>query len=353
MIPLRFGIIGAGGISAILHLPEIGASDQMEVVLVSGRKAERLQRVCDEFDVPRWTQSYEDVLSDPQVDAVIIATPHPLHVSWGIKALEAGKHVLMQKPLCGDLSEADAFVSAVEESDRTVLCMPHFPPHVYDLQARCAAGEIGRVSGARCRTSHGGPEVYYTGVRRVFDEEDEGLWFFDASQASVGALFDMGVYAVASLVAILGSARRVTALTTTFDKPTQLEDNAVLVMEMAEGALVTAETSWCDPARSRELSLHGTSGKFTMPGTDGAPLSRWTPTSYTDERAPVATQAIDSGAGMGNVHEHFLDCVRRGTQPSHSHVWAARHVTEIMLAGMAADRDGRAIELKTSAQREE
>ncbi|MDP6984307.1 MAG: Gfo/Idh/MocA family oxidoreductase [Candidatus Latescibacterota bacterium] len=350
MTRLRFGIIGAGGISAILHLPEIASSDEMEVVLVSGRKADRLQKICDDFDVPRWTQSYDDVLSDPEVDAVIVATPHPLHVSWGIKAMAAGKHVLMQKPLCGDMAEANDFVAAVEATDRTVLCMPHFPPHVYDLKARCEAGEIGRVSGARCRTSHGGPEVYYAGVRDVFDEQDEGLWFFDASQASVGALFDMGVYAVATLVAILGSVRRVTGMTTTFDKPTQLEDNAVLIMEMASGALVTAETSWCDPARSRELSLHGTAGKFTMPGSDGAALSRWTPTSYTDERAPVATQTIDPGAGMGNVHEHFLASIRDCSHSDLSNAWAARHVTEIMLAGMAAGRDGGAVDLTTTAE---
>lgn len=346
---LRFGIIGAGGISAILHLPEIAASDDMEVVLVSGRKPERLQTICDRFDVPRWTQNFEDVLSDDQVDAIIVATPHPLHVSWGIRAIEAGKHVLVQKPLCADMVEADEFVAAVEGSDRTVLCLPHFAPPVYDLAARCAAGEIGKVSGARCRTSHGGPEVYYAGVREIFAEAEEELWFFDAAQASVGALFDMGVYAVASLVAILGSARRVTGMTTTVDKPTQLEDNAVLVLEMADGALATAETSWCDPARSRELTVHGTTGKFTMPGVDGATVTRWTPSSYTDERAPVEMAAVDPGRGAGNVHEHFLDCVRQGRQPPLSHAWAARHVTEILLAGLAAGREGTGVELNTTA----
>ena len=65
----------------------------------------------------------------------------------------------------------------------------------------------------------------------------------------------------------------------------------------------------------------------------------------------MATEAIDAGVGMGNVHEHFLDCVRQGTQPSHSHAWAARHITEIMLAGMAAGGDGGVIELTTTAER--
>ena len=349
MNKLRIGVIGAGGITSILHLPEIAGSPDMEVVLVSGRKESRLRRLCERYGIPRWTRSYEDVIADDGVDAVIVATPHPLHVSWGIKAINAGKHLLMQKPLCGDMAEADAFVTAAEATHKTVLCMPHFGPHVYALCAWRLAGDIGRISGARCRTSHGGPEVYYAGVRETFGEQDDDLWFFDADQASVGALFDMGVYAVATLVAILGSAERVTGLTTTLDKPTALEDGAVLVIKMANGALVTAETSWCDPARTWELAIHGTAGKFTMPGVDGAAATKWTPTSYTDERAPVATEAVEFTHEIGNVHEHFMACIREGKQPPLSHARAARHVTEILLAGLESGRTGQTIELKTKA----
>jgi predicted dehydrogenase len=344
---LRIGIIGAGGITALLHLPEMADSRDMEVVLVSGRKEDRLRQLCDRFQIPRWTQNYEDVIADDAVDAVIVATPHPLHVSWGIKAIEADKHVLMQKPLCGDMAEADAFVAAAEKTNRTVLCMPHYGPHVYGLRERCLAGDIGRISGARCRTSHGGPEIYYAGVREAFGEQDDDLWFFDAGQASVGALFDMGVYAVATLVAILGPATHVTGVTATFDKPTTLEDGAVLVIRMANGALITAETSWCDPARSWELTIHGTAGKYTMPGIEGTAATKWTPTSYTDEHAPTAKESVAFDHSVGKVHEHFLACIREGKHPPLSNAWAARHVTEILLAGMEAGRTGETVELET------
>ncbi|NKB70248.1 MAG: hypothetical protein GKR89_24520 [Candidatus Latescibacteria bacterium] len=351
MEKVRLGVIGAGGIAAILHLPELAELSQVEVRLVAGRKPERLQRLCQDYGIPAWTQSYDEVVADPQLDAVVVATPHPLHVRWAVAALEAGKHVLVQKPLCADLDEADALVAAAEKSDRTVLCLPHFSPSVHALQQQCAAGAIGRISGARCRSAHGGPEVYYAGVRREFGEtEDDSLWFFDAAQASVGALFDMGVYAVASLVAVLGSARRVVGATATFDKPTQLEDQATLVLEMANGGLATAETSWCDPARSRELSIHGTAGKFTAPGVDGAEVTQWTPTSYSDERAPVEMRPLDCSQSLGNAHRHFVDCIGAGHQPPLSHVWAARHVTEILLAGLESGRSGRAVDLRTRAE---
>lgn len=349
MSPLRIGVIGAGGITALLHLPEIAGHPDMEVALIGGRRESRLRRLCKQFDIPRWTQDYEAVIADDGLDAIIVATPHPLHVSWGIKAIEAGKHVLMQKPLCGDMAEADAFVAAADKTDKTVLCMPHFSPLVYTLRERCLSGDIGRVSGARCRTSHGGPEIYYAGVKEAFGEEDAGddLWFFDADQAGVGALFDMGVYAVANLVALLGAAEQVNGMTATFDKPTTLEDGAALILRMACGALVVAETSWCDPARSWELTLHGTAGKFTMPGLDDAPATHWTPSSYTDEHAPMHKEAVTIDNTVGNVHAHFLDCIRSQKQPPLSNARAARHVTEILLAGLESGRTGRTVDLRT------
>jgi len=87
-----------------------------------------------------------------------------------------------------------------------------------------------------------------------------------------------------------------------------------------------------------------------MPGKDGALLSQWTPTSYTRETAPVDVKAIDcSDAAPSGMHAHFAECIREGTQPPLSNVYTARHVTEILLAGMASSKTGKAIELTTQA----
>ena len=110
MSNLRIGVIGAGGIASKLHLPEMATTDGAEVVLLGGRKASRLKTLCRKFDVPRWTHSYDEVIADPGIDGVIIALPHPLHVKYGLMALDAGKHVHMQKPLSTSLDEAEQFV---------------------------------------------------------------------------------------------------------------------------------------------------------------------------------------------------------------------------------------------------
>jgi predicted dehydrogenase len=154
---------------------------------------------------------------------------------------------------------------------------------------------------------------------------------------------------VAQLVAVVGRVVRVFGRATTIAKPTMLEDTATLLLEFENGALGTAETGWCDPARTGGLRVHGTTGKLQAPGEAGAALTRWEPGSYTREDIPPVPHAVDvTGAGPGGMHAHWLACIREGIQPPLSHAWAARHVTEIMLAGLESSRTGRAIDIGSS-----
>lgn len=347
---MKVGIIGAGGIAQKLHLPQIAAMSDMRVTHICGRRESRLRSLADRYEIPAITTSEEALLGDDSLDGVIVALPHPLHVEAGLKVLKSGKHLLMQKPLCGDMEEANRFVAAVESSSLTVLAMPHFAPEIYASRRLIQDGAIGKPSGASCRTSHGGPEIYYQEVWDGFEEEKGELWFFDAGQASVGALFDMGVYAVSMLVAMLGSVSTVSGITATLDKPTQLEDVASLLLQFKSGAVATAETSWLDPARTWAFRVHGTKGKLTAPGEGGSRLTRWEPRSFTREDIPpVAHPAEVEQESRGNLHEHWLACIREGRQPELSHAQAARHVTEILLAGLESSRTGGRITISSES----
>jgi predicted dehydrogenase len=350
MSKLNIGIIGAGGIANKLHLPQLKEINDVNIVVVSGRKEHRLKILCDRFDIPRWTQNYEEVLADDSLDGIVVATPHPLHVGPGIKAMASGKHLMMQKPLCGDMDEANAFVDAADRSESIVFCLPHFAPEIYAMRELAARGDIGQISGAYARTSHGGPEVYYAEVLDAFEEKSDELWFFDAKQASVGALFDMGVYAVSCLVAMMGTVKNVIGRVKTIAKPTELEDVATLILEFENGALGTAETSWCDPARTGQMRIHGTAGKLTTPGEDGASLSKWTPGSYTREDIPPTHEPVNlTPYQAGHGHAMWVDCIRKGENPELSNAHSARHVTEVLLAGLKSSEEGRRVDIETSA----
>ncbi len=342
---MNVGIIGAGGIARKLHIPQLMelADQGVRVTHLAGRSRSRLERLAQDYDVKHLVSDYRDMLADDSVDAVVIALPHPLHVSAGLDALAAGKHVMMQKPLCGDIDEANAFAAEVESTDVTVYALPHYGAEIEAVRRSIRSGEIGKLSGAYCRVSHGGPEVYYAEIRDYFGEQaDDGdLWFFRSGEASVGALFDMGVYAVGVLVAVMGSVTSVIGHTATIDKPTELEDTATLLLRFESGALGTAETGWCDPAKSTALSVHGTRGKITMPGVHGQGIMRWEPGSYTREDEPAIPHKLDvDGTDSGSAHRQWLDCIRQGRQPELCNVSTARHITEVLLAGLESSRTG-------------
>jgi len=346
---LRVGVLGAGGIAAKLHLPEMQTVPNAEVTVLAGRKESRLETLCRKFSVSRWTRSYDEVISDPAIDAVIICLPHPLHVRYGLAALRAGKHVHIQKPLSTSLDEASAFVKAVEAGDRTVLALPFVArPHVLEARDWVQTGRLGRVASAYARFSHGGPEVYYATIQTILNEPPvKELWFFDAKQADVGALFDMGVYSIAHLCAVLGSVTDVICYCTTAAKPTTLEDTAAVLMRFASGAIGTAETGWCDGARTYGFSVHGTTGKLVNPPLTGD-LQHFVPSSLVDEDAPLVQKSVSLSRWPDeNSHQHWVRCIRERVQPPLANARFAWHVTEIMLKSLESARLGRSVPIES------
>ncbi len=336
---LKVGILGAGGIAALSHLPEIAEIEGMRVTHICGRRERRLRLLSERFDVPRYSTNWASLLDDEDLDAVIVALPHPLHAEAGLAVLERGLHLFMQKPLCTTIDEANRLVAASEaRPGQVVYCRPSFDAPVYEMRRQLASGAIGLVSGALARHSHGGPEIYYAEVADNFEEPrvENDLWFYDATTAGGGALIDMGVYSIANLVALLSKVDYVTARMTTVDKPTALEDTATLLLEFASGALGTAETSWCDPARSSFLRVHGTAGKLVQ---RGGLIDYIQPSSYEREWAEPLVDEIVS-ASVLNQHEEWLRCIERGTQPEISNLWTARHIMEIMLAAVKSNEAG-------------
>ncbi len=348
---INVGILGAGGIAALSHLPEIAEVEGIQVTHLCGRKERRLKHLCDKFSVPRYSVQWEELLSDASLDAVIVALPHPLHGEAGLKVLERGKHLFMQKPLCAAMEEANQLVAAAEaRPDLCVYCRPSFGAEIYEMRNQIAAGAIGRVSSAGARHSHGGPEVYYVEVADAFQEPprgDDDLWFFDPKQASVGALFDMGVYPVARLIAVLGRVVRVTACLTTIAKPTPLEDTAMLILEFENGALATAETSWCDPAQTSFLRIHGTEGKLLSPGETGGSLDCVRLDSLDREWTEPIVDHL-TAPPFPNQHEEWLQHIHESAQPQLSNIWAARHVMEVLLAAQESSQTGSPISIESA-----
>src|SRR5476649_2141819 len=113
---LSWGILGTGNI-AKTFAKGVAGSKSGKVVAVGSRSQESADKFADQFSIPKRHASYEALLADKDVQAVYISTPHPLHAQWAIAAAEAGKHLLVEKPLALNAAEASAMIQAARDHD--------------------------------------------------------------------------------------------------------------------------------------------------------------------------------------------------------------------------------------------
>ena len=145
MTPLRFSLIGAGDIARKRVAPALRDSALCEFVAVARADASRAAEFADEFGAARSYADWHDLIVDPDVHAVYVATPVHLHAEQTIAAAEAGKHVLCEKPMALDVAGCDRMIAACRANDVRlgVAYYRHFYPVVLRIKDLLAAGEIG------------------------------------------------------------------------------------------------------------------------------------------------------------------------------------------------------------------
>jgi D-xylose 1-dehydrogenase (NADP+, D-xylono-1,5-lactone-forming) len=190
--PLRFGILGSAKI-ARSFVQGLVPSTQVRVEAIASREARKAQEFAGALGIPRALGSYEALLADADIDAIYNPLPNGLHAEWSIRALNAGKHVLCEKPLCANAAEAHAMFAAAQRNG--VYLAEGFPylsqPQTLKMRQLLQAGTIGA------------PRLVQASF--AFTLSDSGNVRWDASLAG-GALMDIGVYPV-SLILILARQR--------------------------------------------------------------------------------------------------------------------------------------------------
>jgi predicted dehydrogenase len=281
----------------------------------------------------------EAVWEDADVDVVLVLTSMRDHARLTRAALEAGRHVLVEKPVATTLEDADEVLAAAAAAPGHLVCAPHvlLSPTYRAMHARVAAGEIGGLLSARARYGWSGP--------------DWGRWYYEPGG---GALFDLGIYNVTSLCGFFGPARRVTAMTGVAIPERLVEgeriavrsdDNAHVLIDFGDARFAVVTTGFTiQRYRSPAIELYGSHGVLQMLGDD------WAPEGYelwrNDTRAWAIHEETDPGWPWTDGLRHLVECIETGaepvTRPEH-----ARHALEIMLAAKAAGADGRAREISS------
>ena len=207
MSRIRVGLVGLGRI-ADLHILGYRDNPLAAVHSVCDAVPETAESRAQEWGVERWCTDYEDMLADPALDALEILTPHHLHAEMTVAALEAGKHVSVQKPMALNLAQADAMIQAAERTGRTLRIFENFrfyPPYVRAKQL-LDAGEIGEPLSLRVKVIGGGGREGWPVPLSAW------AWRMDDAQSGGGpSVFDHGYHIFSIAMFFLGHVERVFA----------------------------------------------------------------------------------------------------------------------------------------------
>jgi predicted dehydrogenase len=341
--PIRIGVVGCGNVLEVGYMPvirQMRARGLADLVMACDRRLEVRDSVIQGYGVPRFTQDYHELVESPDIDLVLVLTSMPFHAPVSRAALEAGKHVLVEKPLATTIEEGLTLVELAHRSPSYLLPAPHviLSPTFQTMARRVRCGDIGRPLLARARYGWTGPSW--------------GKWFY---QKGGGALFDLGVYNLTALTGLLGPAARVSAMAGVAIPErivdgeliqVEAEDNAHVLLDFGGSvfAVVTAGFTM-QQYRSPCIEVYGSTGTIQMLGDD------WDPEGYelwqNDAGCWQVYAETDPGWPWCDGLNHLVDCIRTGTRPLITPEHAC-HVLEIMLAAQQAGADGRAHHLHTS-----
>lgn len=336
--PVRIGIVGCGSVMRYPYTRQIqrmqASGMAVEVVRACDAVADRQEIVVERFgDIP-FSTNYRDVVEADDVDLVLVLTSMPQHGPIAKAALQAGKHVLVEKPMAVDLELAAELVELAKHSVGFLLPAPHvvLSPTYQTMWQRIHNGDIGQVLQARAIYGWNGPFW--------------GRWFYEQGG---GPLFDLGVYNVTSLTGLLGPAKRVTAMTAIArperivdDAPMQVqtEDSAHVLIEFANNVIAVVTTGFTmQTYRCPAIEIYGSTGTIQMLGDD------WDPNGYELWQNNVGAWQLYPESNPDwpwtDGLRHLVECIQSGTRPmiTPEHGY---HVLEIMLKAQQAGRDGQA-----------
>lgn len=246
---LRWGFLGTARINRLL-LPVIRGLSHHEVVAVASRQLDRAQDYARTWDIPHAEGSYESLLARDDVDVVYVPLPNALHAEWTVRALDAGKHVLCEKPLALTVSEVDAIMAAAQRADRRAAEAFMFRHHAQTAIIRnmLARGDLGDIRLIRCRFAF------------TLDRPADIRW---NRSLGGGVLWDLAVYPVSFARAVL---QREPVLVRAAVGPagSEVDSDASGIVEFGDGTRLVFDCSFHSPYRLG-VDIVGSTGELRVP----------------------------------------------------------------------------------------
>lgn len=313
---MGFGVIGCGIISP-QHFESIERLDGAELVAVCDNKQDRARKWGEEKDVP-WYEDYRQMLRRDDIDVVSICTPHGLHVQMGKDALRAGKHVLMEKPICLTVKEIDDLIDIAEKTKKKVFAVlqVRYNPALQELKKAIESGKLGRINHASLIMRWFRPQEYY----------DRSDWHGTKAMEG-GLLLSQGIHYIDTMRWLFGPVETVFATKQIVSHDIETEDLVSGAIHFESGALATTEMTLSTYPKNLECSITvlGTKGTAKVSGTALNEISLWEVEGMpmpTIEKG-LAPNVYAGGLYQGSCPNHvyiYEDLLRALQDSDHPHI---------------------------------
>lgn len=372
---IRMALIGCGSIAQRGVLPHLALDDARQIidlVAVCDVVEERARLTAEKFSIPSWYQTIEEVLAQAEIDAVLVVTPIQAHFQNAMGALNAGKHVYLQKTMTTTAEEATTVINEAAKRGLKLVVSPGqmLSPAYQQLRNAIQEEIIGRPYWAIASTAYIGHE--HEPFRA--DSPVDPTWYY---KPGGGPIYDMAVYTLHSLTGLLGPAKQVVAMSNIGlpvrswpggGTKVEMDDNTLLLINF-EGCFAVVGGHFCQTGKVLSwgfTGIYGSSGSIEIaglaPGTGYPQMAEFVnakATSYFKAGTYTVTDlgglpslVGDQHAEMEEAHvwadiHHFAKCIRDDLEPQATGE-QARHVIEIIEKGYIAARTGQTQQLQTS-----
>ncbi len=311
---VRIGLIGSQFISAI-HARALQRCHLAEVLAVASPTADHATKFAASFSIPHHLADYRKMLEMDELDLIVIGAPNDLHCQMAVDAAAAGKHVVVEKPLCLNLAEADRMIEACRGANVKLMYAEElcFAPKYVRLKQLLEEGALGQPTLLKQSEKHDGPHAAH---------------FWDVSRSGGGVTMDMGCHAIEFFRWMLGRPEITSVYaqmgTYVHSDKTQGDDNSILILEFENGTVALAEESWSKlGGMDDRAEVHGSKGVAYADLLHGNAIE-----TYSSEGYGYAVEKAGSTRGWSfTIYEeewnygfpqemdHFVDVSRTTSSP--------------------------------------
>ena len=343
MRPVGVGLIGSQFISSI-HAEALRAYPHAEIRAVASPTAGHAKAFAERFSIPQALTDYKKMLAMPEIEMVVVGVPNDLHHRITLDAAAAGKHVVMEKPFCLNLAEADEMIAACRKAKVKLMYAEElcFTPKYVRLKQLLDSGALGKPTLLKQAEKHDGPHAPH---------------FWDVERSGGGVVMDMGCHGIEFFRWMLDrpKVKSVYAHMTTnvHGDKTRGEDNAILILEFEGGVTAMAEESWTKMGGMDDRAeVHGSQGVAYADLLHGNAIETYSAGGYD-----YAVEKAGSTKGWSfTIYEeawnygfhgemaHFVDCVQNDKKPLVTGE-DGRAVLEVIFAAYESARTGRKVAL--------